>query len=281
VSWSFGTSYRPSHHPLVYSGGRWWYDPLLNRFGYRLAGREAREWTDTTWEFPGPDEYAELAAAVEPGWFAKAGEKAMRGAVVAGDPYGIDVTAGQYPQYRNTADVLAGLLSLQTRRSYAAEMLGRSVVAGFEPRDDAFIKKYLSTAGLVVPIAPGVAVALPIMRTAIALTVAELEQENGNFGSAIDVLELVDRTTHVILSMVELLCASERFDEAIALTAHTLNDDDVGAMTLVYRGIALRETGDTDGAADTLGRALAYENRSEGVVAFARIVASSISSTGS
>jgi len=275
VSWSFGTNDRPSHHPLVYSSGNWWYDPLLNQFGYRLTGREAREWADTTWEFPGPDEYAELAAAIEPGWFAKAGENAMHTAVVAGDPQGIDVTAGQHPQYRNTADVLAGLMSLETRRSYAAEMLGRSVAAGFEPRDDPFIKKYLPTAGLVIPIAPGVAVALPIMRTAIALTAAELKQEDGEFDSAIAVLESVDRTTHVILSLVELLCAAGRFDEAIALTGRTLNDDDVSAMTLVYRGIALRESGDAKGAELALSRALEHENRSESILTFARIVASS------
>jgi tetratricopeptide (TPR) repeat protein len=275
LSWSFGTSHRQHHHALVYSDGNWWYDPLLNQFGYRLTGRQTREWADTTWEFPGPDEYAGLAAEIEPGWFAKAGEKAMRAAVVAGDPHGIDVTAGQHPQYRDTADVLAGLMSLQTRRSYAAELLERSVVGGFEPRDDVFVKKYLGSAGLVIPIAPGVAVALPIMRTAIALTVAELRQEDGDFDSAITVLKMVDRTTHVVLSSVELLCAAGRFDEAIALTGRTLNDDDVSAMTLVYRGIALRETGDVEGAELALSRALEYENRSESVLAFARIVASS------
>jgi len=265
-----------NRHALVYSDGDWWYDPLSNEFGFRLGGRETREWTDTTWEFSEPDEYAELVARSEPGWFARSGEKAMYAAVVSGDPHAIDVAAGQHPQYRSTADVLAGLMSLESRRSYATELLGRSVTAGFEPKDDPFIRRYMPDAGLVVPIAPGVAVALPIMRVAIALTVAELHQEQGSLETAIEVLESVDRTTHVVLSMVELLCAVGRFDETITLTTHTLNDDDVTAMTLTYRGIALRQTATAEEARTTVARALEYDNRSEGVLTFARIVSASM-----
>lgn len=263
-------------HALVHSDGDWWHDPLSNEFGFRLSGREPREWTDTTWDFPGPDEYATLAARTEPGWFARAGEKAMHSAVVSGDPHTIDVTAGQHPQYRNTADVLAGLMSLESRRSYASELLSRSIAVGFEPKDDLFIGKYMPDAGLVVPIAPGVAVALPIMRVAVALTTAELHQEQGNLASAVELLESVDRTTHVTLSMVELLCADGRFDEAIETTGGVLNDDDVTAMTLVYRGIALREIGRIGDARSTLARAVEYDNRAGGVLTFGRIVNASM-----
>jgi len=277
VSWSFGAGVSRHRHALVYSDGDWWYDPLSNEFGFRLGGREARDWTDTTWEFPGPDEYAGLAARTNPGWFAKSGEKAMHAAVISGDPHAIDLTAGQHPQYRNTADVLAGLMSLDSRRIYAAELLSRSVAAGLEPKDDPFIKKYMPDAGLVVPIAPGVAVALPIMRVAIALAVAELHQEQGELTAAIETLASVGRTTHVTLSRVELLCAVGRFVEAIETTDGILNDDDVTAMTLVYRGIALRETGRTDSAKATLARALEYDNRSECVLTFAQVVSASIS----
>ena len=47
-------------------------------------------------------------------------------------------------------------------------------------------------------------------------------------------------------------------------------------MTLTYRGIALRETGQMDKAQSTLGRALEYDNRSEGILTFARIVSASM-----
>mgnify|MGYP001819864285 FL=1 len=261
---------------MVYSDGKWWYDPATNAFGFRTGGQDPLEWDDVTWDFPGPDEYAELASGVEPGWFAKSGEKAMRAALMTGDPHAVDMAAGQHPQYRNTADVVAGLLSLSMRRTYAAELLHRSVAAGFEPREDPFIKKYLPNAGIVVPIAPGVAVSLPIMRVSIALTVAELEQAADDHDRAIEVLRMVDRTTHVTLSLVELLNTVGRFTDTIEISQTTVNADDVTAMILAYRAIALREVGRTDEAKSILDRLIAEGGRSTAISTFAGVVNASM-----
>ena len=263
-------------HTMVYSDGKWWYDPATNAFGFRTGGQDPLEWDDVTWDFPGPEEYAELASGVEAGWFPKSGEKAMRAALVTGDPHSVDMAAGQHPQYRNTADVVAGLLSLSVRRTYAAELLHRSVASGFEPRDDPFIKKYLPNAGIVVPIAPGVAVSLPIMRVSIALTVAELEQAADDHDGAIEVLRMVDRTTHVILSLVELLNAVGRFPETVGISQGTVNADDVTAMILAYRAIALREIGRTDEAKSILDRLIAEGGRSTAISTFAGVVNASM-----
>ena len=264
---------------MVYSDGRWWYDPATNAFGFRTGGHDPLEWDDVTWDFPGPEKYAELAADVEAGWFAKAGEKAMRAALVSGDPHAVDMAAGQYPQYRNTADVIAGFLSLSTRRTYAAELLQRSIAAGFEPRDDPFVKKYLPNAGVVVPIAPGVAVSLPIMSVSVALTVAELRQEANDYDAAIEVLSMVERTTHVTLSLVELLNATGRFTDTIDISASTMNADDVTAMILAYRAIALREVGRIDEARSILNRVIAEGGRSTAISTFAGVVHASIEGT--
>jgi hypothetical protein len=264
LSFSFGAGARARRYTLIYGDGDWWYDPASNEFGYRFAGREALEWADMTWEFSGPDEYPELASRVAPSWFAKSGEKALH------------AVGGQHPQYRNTADVLAGLISLSIRRTYAAELLARSVKAGFEPRDDPFIRKYLPSAGIDVPIAPGVSVSLPIMQIAVALTVAEVRQADGDQDAAIEVLLLVERTTHVRLSLVELLNAVGRFEESVEFSDHTSNDDDVTAMILAYRAIALREIGRTAEARSTLVRLLSEGTRSGAVTAFARVVSASM-----
>ncbi len=261
---------------MVYSDGKWWYDPATNVFGFRTGGEHPLAWDDVTWEFPGPDEYAELAAEVEPGWFAKSGEKAMRAALLTGDPHAIDLTAGQHPHYRNTADVLAGLLSLSVRRTYAAELLQRSVASGYEPKNDPFIRKYLPTAGVGVPIAPGVAVELPIMRVVVALTVAELRQEANDHDGAIETLNAVERTTHVVLSLVELLNAVGRFAETIQISDATVNADDVTAMILAYRAVALRNVGRTDEARSTLNRLLADGGRSTAIRAFVGVVNASM-----
>ena len=280
MTWSFGATARRRRHAMVYSDGTWWYNPSTNAFGFRTAGHDPLEWDDVTWDFPGPEEYAELAAGVETGWFAKSGEKALRSALVSGDPHAVDMAAGQYPQYRNTADVVAGLLSLSTRRTYAAELLQRAVATGFEPRDDPFIKKYLPNAGLVVPIAPGVAVSLPIMRVSVALTVAELRQAADDHDAAIEVLLMVDRTTHVTLSLVELLNAVGRFPETVDISASTMNADDVTAMILAYRAIALREIGRTAEARSILDRLIAEGGRSTPISTFAGVVRASMGGSG-
>lgn len=255
--------------------GEWWYDGSDNTFGYTLS-EDDREWGDTTWEFPGPEEYAALAAEHGPGWTAKAGEKAMHAAVVSGDPYAIDLAAGQHPTYRATADTLAGLLSLNTQRSYAGELLDRAIEADYEPKDDPFVRTYLPGAGIVVPIAPGVVVALPLMRTAVALAAAELHQAAQEYARAIDILEPVERTTHVTLSLTELLCAAGRYVDAVDLTDVVVNNDDVTALTMAYRAMAQRELGDVAAAAQTLQDVFGRDPRSDEVVGFARVVESSL-----
>ncbi|GMQ86428.1 MAG: hypothetical protein BMS9Abin07_2007 [Acidimicrobiia bacterium] len=269
----FGSHWDP--FGTVFISGDWWYEPSENAFGYTLSDDD-REWGDTTWEFPGPEQYATMAAEREPGWTARAGEKAMHAALVSGDPYAIDLAAGQHPSYRATADTLAGLLSLNTRRSYAGELLDRAIGADYEPKDDPFVRTYLPGAGIVVPIAPGVVVALPLMRTAVALIGAELHQVAQEYARAIDILEPVERTTHVTLSLTELLCAAGRYADAVDLSSGVVNTDDVAALTMAYRAMAQRELGDTAAAAQSLKEVFGRETRSDEVLAFARIVESSL-----
>ena len=260
----------------VFVDGNWWYDPNDDSFGYRLGGEEEREWAETTWEFPGPDAYPALAAEQEPGWTAKAGEKAMHAALVSGDAYAIDLAAGEHPEYRSTADTLAGLLSLNTRRSWAGELLDRAIASGYEPKEDPFVRKYLPGAGIVVPIAPGVVVPLPLMRTAVALATAELHQAAEEYAKAIAALEPVERTTHVTLSLTELLCAAGRYEEAVALTEHVVNDDDVSALTMAYRALAQRELDQRDAATATLIAVFERDRRADEVLEFADMVRQSI-----
>lgn len=264
----------------VFIDGNWWYDREDNSLIYRLGGDdEAETWADTAWEFPGPDEYPALAAEEEPGWTAKAGEKAMHQALVNGDAYAIDLAAGQFPEYRSAADTLAGLMSLNSRRSWAGDLLDRAIESGYEPKNDPFVRKYLAGAGIVVPIAPGVVVPLPLTRTAVALAAAELQQAAQEYERAIAVLTPVERTTHVVLSLAELLCAAGRYQEAVELTEGVVNVDDVGALTMAYRALAQGELGDLEEAAATLDAVFGREQRADEVVAFATTVRESLEQT--
>lgn len=277
MPWSFGADWHDVEP--VFLDGNWWYDEHDNTFGYRLGGDERREWADTTWDFPGPEQYPDLAAEQQPGWTAKAGEKAMHEALVSGDPHAIDLAAGQHPQYRSTADTLAGLLSLNTRRSYAGDLLDRAISSGYEPKDDPFVRSYLPGAGIVVPIAPGVVVPLPLMRTAVALAAAELHQDAEEYERAITMLETAERTTHVVLSMTELLVAAGRYQDAVELADGVVNTDDVAALTLAYRATAQRELGNVEAASATIEGVLSHGQPSKDVIGFAEMVQQSLDPT--
>lgn len=280
MPWSIGSEW--SADRAVFMDGSWWYDPSDHSIGYRFGDeRETREWGDTTWEFPGPDQYPAIASELSPGWTARAGEKEIHAALVNGDPYAIDLAAGQHPEYRDLADTLAGLMSLNTRRSWAGDLLDRAIASGFEPKDDPFVRKYLPGAGIVVPIAPGVVVALPLMRIAVALAAAELHQAAEEFERAIEVLEPVEHTTHVTLSLTELLCAAGRYADAVATTEGIVNVDDVAALTMAYRAKALGELGETARAFETLDDVFERGQRSDEVLGFAEVVKTSLEAAAS
>jgi tetratricopeptide (TPR) repeat protein len=264
--------HRDRLHPnLKFVTRNWWYDPWLNEFGYRFPTYEPTQFRDLQWNFHEPDSYASIVAERKPGIFASSGEKAFHAAVAGGDPHTIDLSAGQHPEYRNVADALAGLMSIRTYRSRAIDLLERAVRDGAEPAEHPFIATYLPDAGVTVPVAPGAVVHLPIMRTSLALTLAELLQESDQGLAAIEVLHLVEQTTHVRLSMVELLCQVGQFDAVAAITEGVRNDDDVTALTIVFRAIAQRERGDRQEAAAALTEALVYTNRAQEIRHMARV----------
>jgi hypothetical protein len=110
----------------------------------------------------------------------------------------------------------------------------------------------------------------------VALAAAELHQAAQEYTRAIGVLDPVEPTTHVTLSLAELLCAASRYAEAIDMTAGVVNTDDVTALTMAYRAMAQREVGDVSAAAQTLEDVLGRDSRSDEVVGFARVVESSL-----
>ena len=259
------------HPNLKFVTRNWWYDPWLNEFGYRFPTYEPTEFRNLEWDFHEPESYAEIVAERRPGIFASAGEKEFHAAVASGNPEAIDRAADRHPEYRDVADALAGLMSIRTYRSRALQLLERALRDGAEPAEHPFIGTYLPGAGITVPVAPGVVVHLPIMRASLALTLAELLQESDQASAAIEILSLVEATTHVRLSMVELLCQTGQFDAAADMTRSIRNDDDVTALTIVFRAIAERQRGDRTAAAATLTEALAQPNRAPEILHMARV----------
>jgi tetratricopeptide (TPR) repeat protein len=226
---------------------------------------------DLSWEFAEPDQYAELIGQQKPGLMASKGEKAIHAALSTGDPSEIVRVAGQYPKYAVAANTIAGLLSLETSVSRGIELLRTAVDSGEEVHKDHFIRKYLPEAGLSVVIAEGLMVRLPLSHTAIVLLLAELYQTRERLDEAHTVLDSTESTTHVRLSKAELYYQQGRFDDVVAITEGTVNDDDFTALLLAYRGRALAELGRDGEAVAAFAQVLEYPNRAEAVRALALV----------
>jgi len=223
------------------------------------------------WDFEEPDQYPALVASQKPGMMASKAEKAFHAAVAGGDPAEIQAAAGQHPKYRDVANAIAGLLILETDLDRALELLHAAVAAESELGKDHFVRKYLPEAGLSVVIAAGVMVHLPLQHNSLALLIAELHQARGQTEAAISTLEKAEPTTHIRLSLAELLFESGQFDKAVATTNGVSNDDDVTALMLAYRGRSLAELGRDDEAISVFARALEYPNRADSVKAIALV----------
>jgi tetratricopeptide (TPR) repeat protein len=226
---------------------------------------------DLAWDFEEPDQYPALVAGQKPGMMASKGEKAFHAAVTSGVPADMLATAGQHPKWQSAANAIAGLLMLESDLDRGMEVLEAAIGDEEDVGKNHFVHKYLPEAGLSVVIAAGVMVHLPLQRNSLVLLLAELHQARGDAPAAIAILEAAEATTHIRLSLTELLFETEQFERVVAVTQGVANDDDVTALTLAYRGRALTELGRDDEAIAALARALEYPNRAESVKAIALV----------
>jgi tetratricopeptide (TPR) repeat protein len=226
---------------------------------------------DMGWDFEEPDQYPEVVAAQKPGMMASRGEKAFHAAVASGDPESILAEAGQNPKYGTVGKTIAGLLIMETSLDRGMSLLEEVIRGDDEVGKDQFARKYLPDAGLSVEVAAGVVVHLPLQRNSLILLVAELYQARDEDDRAIELLDGAEQTTHIRLSLAELLYESDQFGRVLDVTAGIHNDDDVTALMLAYRGRALTELDRSDEAIATLGRVLEYPNRAASIKAIALV----------
>jgi tetratricopeptide (TPR) repeat protein len=250
---------------------------------YRLgADTETFEWRpqrrsdgpvfrDMSWDFEEPDRYPELVAAEKPGMMASKGEKAMHAAIASGDPEAMLAAAGQHPKYNLVGRSIAGLLLMESALDRGMDLLDGVVVESEDLGKDQFVHKYLPDAGLSVAVAAGVMVHLPLQRNSLILLLAELHQARGEEDRAIAMLEAAEQTTHIRLSLTELLYERDEFERVLQVTQGVHNDDDVTALMLAYRGRALAELGRHDDAITVLARVLEYPNRAASIKAIALV----------
>jgi tetratricopeptide (TPR) repeat protein len=206
------------------------------------------------------------AIAPRPGLFASSGERAFVKAwrardiaalrqVAADDPRTTFVCAVVLPPLLVNAGDFAG--ALEAARP-AGEALGSL-------ESDPLFAKYLSGTLVEVSIAAGVTATIRVDHTAIGLVYAELLQQTEHLTEAIAVAASLPAGDCETLSLADLYDEASEWDKAIAATDGVTAQDDITALTLVYRGIAFREKGLYEAARECFKAALASRKRDKAV----------------
>ena len=162
-------------------------------------------------------------------------------------------------------------LLMESALDRGMDLLDEVVAQSEDLGKDHFVHKYLPDAGLSVSVAAGVMVHLPLQRNSLVLLLAELHQARGEEDRAIAMLESAEQTTHIRLSLTELLYERDEFERVLQVTQGVHNDDDVTALMLAYRGRALTELERHDEAVTVLARVLEYPNRAASIKAIALV----------
>ena len=203
---------------------------------------------------------ASPSAPARPGLLAPKAEKRLWKATVDQNADEATQVGEEFPEYRTAAYSIAAWLSVSEHPELAKGLLSEAFQTGEDPAASPFIQKYVRSL-IELMIAPGVKVALPIGRDAIGLLLAELQQDADELDRAIETVEHLEPSAPAAVSLAELYSQSGRHDEVIELTNHLENVDDATALLLVYRGIALRETGYLDGSLEAFKEALRPRSR--------------------
>jgi hypothetical protein len=129
-----------------------------------------------------------------------------------------------------------------------------------------FVRRYLPGLQVCVVLAPGVPAVLPVSGDAVSLLVAELLTTTGRHLDAAALLGNLHPTSEVVLALAAVHLASGHHAAAVEVTERTPNTDDLSALCLVARGVALRVGGRFDEALASLDQAMGDPDRHPGII---------------
>ena len=199
----------------------------------------------------------------KPGLFARRDEKDLYKGALNSDPALLKQVGEQSTRARPLAWSLAGLMLLKDDPQTARRLLNDVFAEGSEPAEHPFAAKYGIAADLKLTLTPGIDAELPLSRDAVGLALAELLQENDDLDIAVDTVEQLEPTSYAAVSLAELYSQADRHQDVADLTENIDNQDDLTALLLVYRGIALRELGYPDASLEALRDALRARSRDQ------------------
>ncbi|MEO5723691.1 MAG: hypothetical protein ABIQ39_04655 [Ilumatobacteraceae bacterium] len=157
--------------------------------------------------------------------------------------------------------MLAGIIALESNPVWGRQMLEWVWSQGHDPGEYRLIKTYLSAVRLPVQITPEIEIEEALGRSLVGLMIAEWKQSSGDPFGALQIVEQLEPTSGVVLSLCDLYAQTESYDQIIELTDGLTNQDDVTALLLVFRGQAFRQLGHNESARLVLTEALRARSR--------------------
>lgn len=199
----------------------------------------------------------------KPGLMSPAWEKALYKQIAKPDAATLHALAQQYPDHNQTILFFEVILIAMPRKDpeRLRALLGWLHEVGYAPDDDAFIKKYGVKIEVALSVAEGISATLPGSRDAFALQLAELEQAEGNYDRAIEIVEGLEPTTIAAVSLAELYAEQGRWADVVELSNGLMNEDEPSTYLLIQRGRALREQGYFEASREALKEALRIRSR--------------------
>lgn len=125
--------------------------------------------------------------------------------------------------------------------------------------------KYFDEFTARIPIARGITYTTDYNNNFLSYSYSEILQAVGQTEKALEVIQKVKDSEFKDLAITDLHLALKRYQEVIAETDDVENVDDISALLLVFRGIAMRELGDYDIALETFKQAISKRSREEAI----------------
>ncbi len=135
--------------------------------------------------------------------------------------------------------------------------------------ENSLCAKYFPMIHPTVKLAQGISMPTTYGLSAMGYIYSELLQSTGKFAEALEIVKQLSSSDYREIAIADLQVALGSFDEIIATTENVVNEDDLSAVLLIFRGIALREKGFYEAAREALRSAHASKKRSEDVLNFA------------
>jgi hypothetical protein len=184
-------------------------------------------------------------------------ERRLHRGLLLGDAEGVRrAAAGHGEGLLGTA--LGGLTAYATGAGAGHQLLRAAWEAGGPEEPSPFDADDIAHVTIRVDLTAGVQARLPVSWDTVGLALVHLERRRADLDAAIAVAEDLDPSIVAALVLADLYLEAQRPEDVVELTEGMTNTDDVTALLLVMRAMALRMAGREREAAPVLQGAIRW-----------------------